>query len=112
MRKTRIEVRADIVARANAREVARLAADDWPDVTIDMADSDDEANIDSANVDLVGFGVHTKTLLVNSVRETRCRWAVEDYTNNNKINIIISLIMNLRAENANYIEDSLLICCC
>lgn len=32
-----------------------------------MNDSNDEADINSANVDLVEFGIHTKTLLVDSV---------------------------------------------
>lgn len=67
MRKTMIEVRANIVARPNPREPARLTTDDWYDVTIDMADSNDEADIDSANVDIVKFGAYTKTSLANSV---------------------------------------------
>ncbi len=50
MRKTKIEVRADIAARADAREAARLAVDDWRDKTTDMVDNDGEAEIDPTNV--------------------------------------------------------------
>lgn len=85
MRKTKIKVRANIVMRADIHEAARLVVDNQRDVTINMADSDDEADIDSANIDLVEFGGYTKTSLANSVRKTRRRWAAEDETNNNKI---------------------------
>lgn len=110
MRKTRIEVRADIVAHADTCEGARLTTDDWQDETIDMADSNNEADINCANVDLVKFGVYNKTLLANNIRKTCRKWAVKDYTNSSEIKVIILLIMNLRAENANHVEDSLLIC--
>lgn len=112
MKKTRIEVKANIIAQADAWEATRLIADDYCNVTINMADNNDEANIDSVNVDLLEFGVQTKNLLAVSVQETCHRWAVEDYINSNEINVIISLIMNLGIENANYIEDFLLIHFC
>ncbi len=57
MRKTRIEIRANIAARADARKAAQLAVDNWRDKTIDMADSDREAEIDPTNVGLAEFGV-------------------------------------------------------
>lgn len=79
-------------------------------MTIDIADSKNKADINIANVDLVEFGVYNKSLLANNVQEIYRRWAVEDYTKNNKINVIILLIMNLGVKNINYIEDSLLIC--
>lgn len=37
IRKTRIEFRADIAARADAREVARLQVDDWRDETTEWS---------------------------------------------------------------------------
>lgn len=67
MKKTRIEVRVNIVAHTNACELARLKANDWRDMTINIADSDNEANIDSTKMDLIEFGVYTKTLLADSV---------------------------------------------
>ncbi len=73
MRKTRIEVKVDIAARADAREAARLAVDDWRDETTDIADSDREAEIDPTNVGLAEFGIQTETSLADSVRETRCK---------------------------------------
>lgn len=39
-------------------------------MTIDMFDIDNEANIDSTNMDLVEFGVPTKTLLADNIEET------------------------------------------
>ena len=112
MRKTRIKVSANIVRQADTHKAARLVADDCHDVTIIITDSNNEANIDFANVDLIEFGVYTKTLLADSIQKTRRRWAVEDYTNSNKINVIILLIMNLEAESTNYMKDFLLICRC
>lgn len=109
MRKTRIEVRDNIAARADAREAARLAVDDWRDKTTDMADSNGEAEIDSTNVESVEFGVQTKTSLADSVRETRRRWAIDNFTKYSDINLITSLIMNIGAESANHMEESLLI---
>ena len=47
-------------------------------MTINIADSDDEADIDYANVDLVEFGGYTKSSLANSVQKTRRKWAIED----------------------------------
>lgn len=76
---------------------------------MDMIDNNNEANIDFANMNLVKFEVHTITLLADSIQKTRCKWAVENYTNSNKINIITLLIMNLEAKNANHIEDFLFI---
>lgn len=76
MRKTRIEVRANITIWVDACKATRLAADDCCNLTIDKDDSNDEADIDSANRDLIEFGVHTKTLSAKNVQKTRCRWAV------------------------------------
>ncbi len=112
MRKTRIEVRADIAARADAREAARLAVDDWCDETTDMVDSDREAEIDPTNMGLAEFGVQTKTFLADSVRETRRKWAIDDFTKCSDNNLITSLIMNIGAESATHMEESLTICRC
>lgn len=59
MRKTRIEVRADIAARANVREVARLVVDNWYDEMTDIADSNGDTEIDSTNMNLVEFSIQT-----------------------------------------------------
>ena len=76
-----------------------------------MVDNNDEANINSTNMDLVEFKVQTKILLADSIHKTCHRCAVEDYTNSNKIDIITSLIINLGVKNVNYMGDSLFICC-
>ncbi len=70
MWKTKIEIRADIFARADAHEVTRLAIDDWCNETTDMANSDGETEIDPTNVELAEFGVHTETSLVDCIRKT------------------------------------------
>ncbi len=57
MQKTRIEVRADIAARADACEAARLEVEDGCDNLSDVADNDGKAEIDSSNVRLVKFGI-------------------------------------------------------
>lgn len=62
-----MKVKADIVAHIDIFEVTRLAANDWHDVTIDMANSNNEANINFANINLIEFGVYSKTLLVDSI---------------------------------------------
>lgn len=67
MRKTRIEVKANIITYADACEVVRLVANDWHTMTINMANKNDETIINFVNVNLVEFKVHIKTLLANSI---------------------------------------------
>ncbi len=109
MRKTRIEVKADITACADVYKAARLAADNWRDETTNMANSDGEAEIDPTNVGLVEFGVQTKTSLADSVRKTRRKWAIDDFAKYSDNNLIISLIINIGAESVTHMEESLTI---
>lgn len=67
MRKTKKKIRADIVAYADAREATRLAANDKCNAIINMAENNYKADIDSTNIDLIEFRVHTKTLLADSI---------------------------------------------
>ncbi len=112
MWKTRIEVRADITARADAHKVARLAVDDWCDKITDMANSNEEAKIDPRNVGLAEFGVQTKMSLADSVRETRRKWTIDDFMKCSNNNLITSLIMNIGAESTTHMKESLTICRC
>ena len=112
MRKTRIEVWANIAAYVVAREAARLAVDDWCDKITDIADSDGEAEIDPTNVGLAKFGVQTETSLADSICKTRCKWAIDDFTKCSDNNLITSLIMNMGAESATHMEEFLTICHC
>ncbi len=57
MWKTRIEVRADLAAHADAREAARLEVEDGRDDLSDVADNDGKSEIDFPNVGLVEFGI-------------------------------------------------------
>lgn len=113
MRKTRTKVRANRITCADTCKAAKFAADDQHDKSLDIADnSEDETNIDSANIDLAEIGVYIKELFADSIRETCRRRAMEDYTNSSKIDVISILTTNLRAEISTNKEDSILIYHC
>ncbi len=57
MRKTKIEVRANIIIYTDTGKAIWLAVDDWRNKTTDKADSNGIAEIDPTNVRLVEFGV-------------------------------------------------------
>lgn len=95
---------------ADTREVAKLTTDDWHNNSLDIVDnSKNEANVDSANIDLAQFGVHIEILLADNVKKTCRRWAVENYTNYSKIDIIKILTTNFRAEISTNKEESILV---
>lgn len=50
MRKTKIEIRNDIIACTNARKAAQLTVDIWCDKITNVADSDKKAKIEFTNV--------------------------------------------------------------
>ena len=77
-----------------------------------MANSDRTAEIDSTNVELAEYGIHTKTSLAESIRKTRYKWAMDDFTKYSNNNLITSLIINIGVESATHIEKSLTICRC
>ncbi len=66
MQKSRIEVKANITARTDARKTARLGVDNWRNEITDMADSDGEAKIDLTNMRLAKFSIHTKMFFADS----------------------------------------------
>ncbi len=63
-----------------------------------MSNSNDESVSNYININLAEFEIYTKTLLANNVKEIRHRWAVDNYTNSSKIDIIRSLIIYVRSE--------------
>ena len=77
-----------------------------------MANSDKEAEISSTNIKLAEYDVYTKTSLADSIRKTCRKWAIDDFTKYSNNNLITSLIMNIGAESATYMEKSFTICCC
>lgn len=89
-----------------------MAANNWNDKTNNITNINNKLDIGSINVDLIKFCVYNNILLADSIKKTPYKWAIKDYTNTSKINIIISIVMNLEAEISNYIEDLLFICCC
>lgn len=112
MRKTRIEVKTNIILHIDAQKIARVATNNLRNMIIDITDSNNKANIDFANINLIKFRIYIKILLANSVQKTGCKCIVENYTNSDKIKVIVLLIINLKSENTNYIEDFLLIHYC
>ena len=112
MQKTRIEVKANIVTRADACTAAWLAVDNWCDKTTDIADSNGEAEINPTNVELAKYGIYTKTSLGDSIRKTCRKSAIDDFTKCSNNNLIASLIMNIGVESTTYMEKSLTICHC
>ena len=108
MRKTRIEVKTDLVADINAHEIGKLAADDWHDNSLDIADGNkDKVDVNSANIDLAELGVYTEVLLIDSIRKACYRWMIENYINSSRINIIIILTTYLKPEISTNKKDSI-----
>lgn len=99
IRKSRIEIKADLIAHTNACKVARLVTNDWHNTTVDITNNrNDESNDNGTNINLAKFEIYTKILLIDSVRKTHCRWAVDNYTNSSKIEVITILITNFKSE--------------
>lgn len=73
MRKTRIEIKFNIVVYIDVYKITRLAIDDQNNKIKDIADINDKVNIDSADVDLVQFSIHNNILLIDNIREIYCK---------------------------------------
>lgn len=69
-----------------------------------IINNNNEANINFTNVDLIKFGIHNNILLIDSMKKTWRKYAIKDYTNTCKINIIILIVKKLKAKNTNYIK--------
>lgn len=70
-----------------------------------MAESNGKVEIDFTNVELAKFSIHIITLLANSVRKTCCKLRIDNFTKSSNNKLITSLIMNIRAESATYMEE-------
>lgn len=70
MWKARIEVRANIASFADVRKATWLVVNNWRNETTDIAKSNGKAKIDPTNVELVEFGIQTKTTLLDSIHKT------------------------------------------
>lgn len=57
MRKTKIEVRANITIYVDAREAIWLTVDDWCGKMTDIVNSNKEVDIDFTNIELIKFGI-------------------------------------------------------
>lgn len=112
MRKTKIEIRANIITCADAYKTAQLAINNWYDMTTNMTDSNGKAEIDLTNVKLAEFDILTKKLLVDSVCKTCYKQVIDNFTRCSNNNLIILLIMNIRVESAIYIKKFLSISYC
>lgn len=77
-----------------------------------MANSNKKAKINPANIELIEFAIETKMFLADNIQKIHLKWAINNFTKYNNINLIILLIMNIRTEFANHIEKLLIICSC
>lgn len=74
--------------------------------------NDNDNNNIAIQIYLTKFETCIKTFLVDIVRKTCQKWAVNDYTNNSNIEVIILLITKLRAIYTNFIKKTFSICQC
>lgn len=83
----------------NAYKIAKLLINNQYDIKVDIISKNNDKNYDDYTyIDLAKFEIYIKALLANNVRKIRYKQTVVNYFNNNKINIIIILITNLRFE--------------
>lgn len=75
-----------------------------------MVDNNRKAEIDFTNVELAKFCVHIIMWLADSVCKTCCKWAIDDFIKCSHNNLITLLVMNIGAEFATHMEESLTIC--
>lgn len=80
---------------ANICEAAKLATNNWHNAIIDIINnSNNKSDNNCINVDLAEFEIHITILLVDNIKNTYCRWAINNYINSGKINIIKILMTN------------------
>lgn len=93
--------------------MAKLAANYWHNKIFDIAGNIyNKVKINFTNIDLPEFNIYVKILLAKNIRKTCCRWVIKDYTNNNKINSIIILIIKLRTKILTNKKDSIFLYYC
>ena len=63
-------------------------------------------------MELVEFGVYTKTSLADSIYKTCRKWAIDNFMKCSNNNLITLLIMKIEAKSATQMEESLTICHC
>lgn len=56
------------------------------------------------------FKIYTKIFILDNIRGTNCKWAINNYINSNKIDIITILTRNLRFEIFSNKDNSIFIC--
>lgn len=99
VKKKQNKIKADFVVHIDIQDIAKFPINDLCDTTVNITgNKNDKSNNDSANVNLTEFEIYTKILFVNSLRKTRRRQAMDNYTNSSKIDVITTLMTNLRFE--------------
>lgn len=99
LKKNRIKIKANFIARANIRELVKLKTDNWCDIIIDKnRNHNNKSNTDCANVNLAEFQIYIKIFLADYIRKTCCRSEVNNHINSSKIDIITTLTINSRSE--------------
>ena len=112
MRKSRIEVQADVVVRSEAWELAKLGADNWHNQGSQPFNNDIDTNKGLALVNLAKFRLPGKTSLADAVKEICKKWLINNYLISNKIDLITSMITSLGIAVANHLEEFIVICLC
>lgn len=74
--------------------------------------SNNKNNKDYLNINLIKFEIYIKILLVDNIRKTYCKQTIKNYINNNKIDIIIILVINLKSKINSNKNNFLPICYC
>lgn len=69
IKKTRIEVKVHIITYTNACKVVRLISNNWNNKTNNITDKNDEADINSADINLVEFDIHNNILLADNIKK-------------------------------------------
>lgn len=70
LRKSRIEIKSNLIIHTNTCEIPKLTANNWYNTTVNIiGNSNDETNNNYINVHLAKFKIHTKTFLTDNIRK-------------------------------------------
>lgn len=109
MWKSKIKVQVNTITRSEAWELAGLEADKWHNQDFHPFNNNIDTNNKLALVNLVKFGLLSKTSLADTVRGIYKKWLIDDYLISNKIDLIISMITSLEIAMANHLKKSIVI---
>lgn len=112
MRKTKIEVKANIAIHADNCKAAWFLVDNWCKKKPYITDSNKKAEIDSTNGELAQFGINIITFFPKNICKTGWKYAIDNFIKCSNNELITLFIMSIEAESATYIEEFFIICYC